>query len=151
MRDDELAHYGVKGMKWGVRRTSEQLGHTTKKAASKVAEGVKKAYAKRKERKASEKSAKAAKKKKVKDMTDDELKAHISRLQLEKTYLDLKKSTAPQRSKGSKFVENVITKSGDNIATQFTTYVLGTATNKAFASMFNDPSIVNPKKGQKDK
>ena len=27
----ELCHYGVKGMKWGVRRTPEQLGHASKK------------------------------------------------------------------------------------------------------------------------
>lgn len=27
---NELKHYGVKGMKWGVRRTPEQLGHTKK-------------------------------------------------------------------------------------------------------------------------
>lgn len=26
-----LEHYGIKGMKWGVRRTPEQLGHKTKK------------------------------------------------------------------------------------------------------------------------
>lgn len=29
-----LFHYGVKGMKWGVRRTREQLGHQKKKIAN---------------------------------------------------------------------------------------------------------------------
>lgn len=30
-----LMHYGIKGMKWGVRRTPEQLGHRPKKAFAK--------------------------------------------------------------------------------------------------------------------
>lgn len=30
-RPDYFKHYGVKGMKWGVRRTPEQLGHKPKK------------------------------------------------------------------------------------------------------------------------
>lgn len=30
-----IYHYGVKGMKWGVRRTPEQLGHTKKSIAKK--------------------------------------------------------------------------------------------------------------------
>lgn len=36
-----LIHYGVKGMKWGVRRTPEQLGHVAKAAkAVKIVDGV---------------------------------------------------------------------------------------------------------------
>lgn len=28
--DEELYHYGIKGMKWGIRRTDAQLGHKIK-------------------------------------------------------------------------------------------------------------------------
>lgn len=33
IRKTEFAHYGIKGMRWGVRRTPEQLGHTTLRKA----------------------------------------------------------------------------------------------------------------------
>lgn len=33
---NELCHYGVKGMKWGVRRTPEQLGHARLRKARAV-------------------------------------------------------------------------------------------------------------------
>ena len=102
------------------------------------------------ERAAAKEAQEAEKKKSVKDMSDAELRAKISRLQLEKQYADLSRQTEPV-SKGKKFVEGIMTKSGENIGTQLTTYVMGTAVNKALAGVFKDEAIVNPKKGQKDK
>lgn len=49
--DDYLMHYGVKGMKWGVRRTAQQLGHAVSKRIKKssetraAAKATKKSYA----------------------------------------------------------------------------------------------------------
>ena len=60
LKDDELAHYGTKGMKWGKRK-----GVTTSGDAAKPA------------------------KPRAKDMSDDELKSHINRLKLEKEYTKL--------------------------------------------------------------
>ena len=44
MRDDrylgEIYHHGIKGMKWGVRRSPEQLGHAPKGKVAKSAEDV---------------------------------------------------------------------------------------------------------------
>ena len=82
-------------------------------------------------------------------MSDEELNRRIKRLDMEKRYRELSASSQ-QVSKGRKFAERVIERAGENIATQFVTYVGGTAVNKAFANVFNDPAIINPKKGQKD-
>lgn len=35
-----LIHHGVKGMRWGVRRTPEQLGHVTNSAVANAEEAV---------------------------------------------------------------------------------------------------------------
>lgn len=123
-----LQHHGILGMKWGVRRTPEQLARARKSSNE-------------------PKDEKDSEKKKIKDMTDDELKFRISRLELEKRYKDLSKpEEAKKVDRGKAFIMNVLEKSGSNIATQFTTYVIGTAVNRLAGG-----EIVNPKKGQKDK
>ena len=80
-------------------------------------------------------------------MSDDELRAQISRLELEKRYSDLLRDTTPaQKKKGRDFVMGILEQSGKNIGGQLATYAMGTAVNKMAGSQ-----IVNPKKGQKDK
>lgn len=135
MELDELKHYGVKGMKWGIRRTPEQLGHKKKVASGKDD---------------SEDSKKETKprKKTVSEMSDTELQARIKRLELEKRYRDL----SPQKtSKGKAFVSRVVESSAENIAKQATTYAMGRAVNAVLKNLTGDPQVVNPKKGQKDK
>lgn len=134
---DILVHHGILGMKWGVRRTPEQLARARRKLPSE------------KERENSKKKeaapAEQPQKKSVKEMTDAELNDRIRRLQLEKQYKDLTRDPV-KINKGKAFIEDVMDKSAKNIATQLATYAMGTAVNKALGS-----EVVNPKKGQKDK
>lgn len=126
MHDNSLQHHGVKGQKWGVRRYQNKDGSLTTAGKHRQA---------------------SSKKESVKDLSDDELRKRIKRLQDEKTYKDLMKSEEKQKLfDGKKFVVDVLKRSGENIATQATTYAMGVAVNKAFGK-----NIVNPKKGQKDK
>lgn len=140
MENGVLVHYGVLGMKWGVRRTPAQLGHRTKSKKAKLSRESPK-------REAAKTKSSSDSKKNVKELSDAELRDAISRLELEKRYKELARSANPPKtSEGKKFVESVLRKSGENIATQFTTYVMGTLVNKVAGA-----EIVNPKKGQKDK
>lgn len=121
-----LCHHGIKGMRWGIRRTKKQLD----RAAGRTA----------KSKLSSDKTNDP------KNLSDDELKKRIRRLQDEKTYRDLLKSEQqPKLFDGKKFVVSVLEQSGQNIAKQATTYAMGAAVNKMFGQ-----NIVNPKKGQKD-
>lgn len=140
-----LKHYGILGMKWGVRRTEAQLARARGKTKS---EKEDEASAK----KSTDSGGKTSTKKKISEMTDDELRDKIARLNLEKQYKQLFSEMNPvPKKKGEEFIKRVIAKSGENIATQATTYLMGVGTNKLLGMIFDDPKIVNPKKGQKDK
>ena len=67
----------------------------------------------------------------------------VDRLDLERKISD---ASVRQVKAGEKFVKGVVEQSGRNIATQLTTYAMGSAVNKILKD-----NIVNPKKGQKDK
>ena len=148
--DNNLIHYGILGMKWGVRRTPEQLARA--RGSKKKDNDASDSGAKTSEKKGSGNTS-APSQKKVSEMSESELRDKIARLELEKRYRDLAKSSVPTTpsKKGTEFVKRVLEKSGENIATQLTTYVMGKMVNNALSGVFNDDAIVNPKKGQKDK
>ena len=88
-----LTHHGIKGMKWGIRRTAAQLGHKVFKKKQKP-----------KKEDDEKKSPKPARKKTMREMTDDELRAAIKRAELERDYARLRPQTS---SKGKRFINAI--------------------------------------------
>ena len=78
--DDVLIHYGILGMKWGVRRYQNKDGSLTSAGKKRYSntDNIKEAP---------QKNTEEPKKKSVKDMSDEELRREINRMQLEQNYL----------------------------------------------------------------
>lgn len=97
-------------------------------------------------------------KKSIKDMSDEELREKIARLELEKRLKDLSTVTNPPKSNaGREYTTGILKKVGENtltnIGTQLSNKLLGLAINKAFGvdSYDTQKRMVNPNKGQADK
>ena len=147
MSSNELAHHGIKGMRWGVRRYQNKDGSLTKAGRKKMAK-LDKEYSKltgqNRTTESPSNNSSFTKKKKIREMSDQELKARIDRLDLEKSYFE-------KQSKGKAFIKDILESSSKNIAKQTVTYLMGKAVNDTIGKKLGDINMVNPKKGQKDK
>ena len=93
--DNELYHYGVLGMRWGVRKSksgSSGVGKRSKRSKLTVDPSYKKAHSK----------------KKLKYMSDNELREINNRLNAEKQYKDLTRT----KSRGKKAVDAFVSTAG---------------------------------------
>ena len=92
---DELYHYGVKGMKWGVRKeVISTIGKTSRETATKFENNHK-----------FQSSSKALAK--AKTMSDEELKKVSSRLELENRYVNARTAQA-----GKSKIESILSTIG---------------------------------------
>lgn len=151
MDPNELYHHGIKGMKWGVRRTKAQLGYKTgptkkrsgsKGGSSKVRESVKDYIAKRKAKKVNKTNkieAKVSKKRSISDMSDSELQNAINRKRLEQQYEQLYPKSEPfTRKFAKKALNDVLVPSATQAAKKYLDGYLDQQIRNAFKE--DDPT-----------
>ena len=104
MSSNELTHHGIKGMRWGVRRYQNKDGTLTKAGRKKMAK-LDKEYSKLTRQKRNTESPNT----RLSKMTDDEIRARINRINLERDYLDLinNQDSINKQSKGKSFIKTV--------------------------------------------
>lgn len=115
---DDLMHYGVKNMHWGVRRFQYENGGLTPAGKERYAttnSRIDKKQAKKDGKQTSEHedSKKAHDKKPVSEMSDKELRERLNRINMEQQYKNLNPS---KLNKGYKAVKTALAVAGTAIA-----------------------------------
>lgn len=116
MNEATLQHWGIKGMKWGVRRYQNKDGTLTalgrkreKEMSDKLKSAKKENEALKKENEALKKSAQANRPKGVSEMSDAELRERVNRLNMEQQYKQYVSNLYPEtKSRGQKFVDKLV-------------------------------------------
>lgn len=138
MENSQLYHHGILGMKWGVRRFQHKDGSLTSAGKRHLEQNSKAKQGNNKKKKGHTTN----KGKSINELSDDELRKRINRLELEKRYEALsKKEQKAKMFDGKRFVTQVLENSGKVVATQLSTYVMGNMVNKVAQK-----NIINVKK-----
>lgn len=144
--ENSLQHWGIKGMKWGVRRYQNKDGSLTPAGRKRYSDGSEGTSSSKSS--SSQSSSKQTKPKKEKPkpvyetMDDAELEKTVRRLELEKRY----RSAAPEKDNSilpsgrdfvKRMVDNVVLPSIENAAKDALTNVLKSGFNEMMSSSNN--------------
>ena len=142
--DDELYHYGRKGMKWGQNifgKVTATAGRAGRFIGKKIKTGVRDArntYRHKRDRRKYQKESDALRKKPLNKMTSEELDSYIKRLNKEKDANDLRKSLSTidknNVSAGKKFISEAY----DKLLKQPLLSAGNTALTKLFTKKLNE-------------
>lgn len=135
MTENELLHYGVLGMKWGVkkaRKSSNTVDETRRKTNTQNSNTQKSNTQNSNTKQQSKKFVtKKQKQKQIMDdlnsMSDKELRDRLNRMQMEQQYIRM---MTPEKSAAKKQVEQFLINEGRNIASQMLREQIRKQTNK---------------------
>ena len=143
--DNELYHHGVKGMKWGVRKTPvrSSSGATRKRKSNTLSLFKKKKIT----RKVSSANSSPAQTKSIKDMSDDELRKKIERVRLEQDYLQLDPKAVSRGKRITKRVmDDMIVPAAVDIGKQAVKSIMANGVNKVLSLEGDNKVYANNKK-----
>ena len=143
--DNELYHHGVKGMKWGVKKTPvrSSSGNTRKRKSNTLSLFKKKKTT----HNASVAKSSPTQTKSVKDMSDDELRRKIERVRLEQQYKQLSPGTVSKgRRIAKRVMNNVIVPAAEDLGKQIVKSFMAKGINKALSLEGDSRVYANNKK-----
>lgn len=135
MTENELLHYGVLGMKWGVkkaRKSSDTVDETRKKSNTQNSNTQKSNTQNSNTKQQSKKFVTKKQKRKqimedLNSMSDKELRERLNRMQMEQQYIRM---MTPEKSAAKKQVEQFLINEGRNLASQMLREQIRKQTNK---------------------
>lgn len=138
--NDYLIHYGVPGMKWGVRKAPERSSRPFFQRKKKTSNRFLKRQSSKSKEGATE--SKIFKNKNIKKMSDSEISAQINRLEQERRLQTLRSQTQTTKQKGKSWIAEILSNSArttlQNVITQQATKRINGAIDKRFGDPTKD-------------